>query len=353
MALPNRKQGQQDMFGHPEEDPAGADVIAMPMPETPKNERNANPSAVANGVNLRIGDILKRERERRGYDLQQIADYLCIRRGLLTALENSRYEEFPADAYAIGFLRSYAELLGMKGQDAIDHYRKEMAGRRRKPDLVLPTPVSEGRAPTAVIVGAAVAAALIIYVLWYALSTSDRATVSTPPALPTSVVETTTPTTATPTTTTDGATAATETLPSTAPSGIAIAAPAPTQTTMAPTAVNAAAPATTATNPTPAAAPKPTATPVAHIVIKADQSSWILIANDKGQTVYDHVLKPGDAYPVPNIQGLTLTTGNGAGIVVSLDGVDLPRLSNTSSHIVRNVPLETSALKALPQNPAQ
>ena len=59
-------------------------------------------------------------------------------------------------------------------------------------------------------------------------------------------------------------------------------------------------------------------------------------------------MKPGDIYQVPNQQGLTLTTGNGAGIVITLDGADLPHLSTTTSHIVRNIPLEASALKNLP-----
>jgi hypothetical protein len=48
-----------------------------------------------------------------------------------------------------------------------------------------------------------------------------------------------------------------------------------------------------------------------------------------------------------------LTTGNGAGVIVSLDGVDMPRLSKTTSHIVRNISLDAASLKALPPQPAQ
>lgn len=329
MASTNRKISQQDIFDRPADAAAKAEVIAMPVPETAQAERQSRQAV------LRIGEVLKRERERRGYDLQQIADYLCIRRGLLSALENSRYEEFPADAYVIGFLRSYAEIIGLDGQEAINHYRQEMAGRRRQPDLILPTPVSEGRAPTAVIMIAAAVASLLIYILWYSFSTSNRTTVSAPPALPTTVEV--------PSTTPSAATAAVETLPSSAPSGIAIAAPAPTQKSLAPATAAAVAPAASAM-------PAPVA---AHITIRADQSSWILVADSKGQTIYDHVMKPGETYTVPNAPGLTLTTGNGAGIVLTLDGVEMPRLSTTTSHIVRNVPLETAALKALPQQPTQ
>lgn len=367
MASPQRKYGTDDVNNRAADRAGDAEVLAIPVNEA--NTMNSSSSV------QRIGDILKRERERRGYDLQQIADYLCIRRGLLVALENSRYEEFPADAYVIGFLRSYAELIGLNGQDAIDLYRQEMAGRRKKPDLVMPTPVSEGRAPTPVIIGIAALASLFLYILWYAFSTSDRATVTTPPALPAAALQTTidAPAATVPPATTGEATVtaadvatpvtslaqtttpASTVLPSSTPSGIAIGAPAPAQQALtAPTPASTASSTPTADTPASAtaaatatqAAPASSAAAAAHIVIRAEQSSWVLVSNAKGQTIYDHVMKPGETYQVPSLSGLSLTTGNGAGIVIVLDGADLPRLSSTTSHIVRNVSLETAALKA-------
>ncbi len=340
MALPQHKHSQQDFFDRADPKPE-ADVITMTLPEPAQNERQSRQST------LRVGEVLKRERERRGYDLQQIADYLCIRRSLLLALENSNYDEFPADAYVIGFLRSYAELIGLDGQEAINHYRQEMSGRRKQPDLIVPTPISEGRAPTAVIMGAAALASLLVYILWYAFSSSDRTSVSTPPVLP-ATTEAPAATTTTPAVTGSNI----ETVPTTAPYGIAIAAPAPQQKTM--TATTDAATSTTSVQPAATSnAPTPTTTGAARITIKAEQSSWILIANNKGQTLYDHVMKPDEVYQVPNTQGLTLTTGNGAGIVLTVDGVEVPRLSSTTSHIVRNVPLDAQSLKSLPAQPVQ
>lgn len=322
MAQPKRKTGQDDGFDRSTQQEA--DIVAMPMIQAASIENSSQPK-------LRIGEILKRERERCGYDLGQIADYLCIRRGLLVAIENSRYEEFPADAYVIGFLRSYANLIGIDGQKAIGYYREEMAGRHKKPDLVMPTPISGGRAPTAVILAAAAVASLLVYVMWYAFSTSDRATVTKPPSLP--AVSETTPLPEAPT-----------------PDASALAPPATSEPIAPP--VNAISPVAVA--PTASATPSiPAASPVTtgKIVIRADQSSWVLVANGKGQTIYDHVMKAGESYDVPNQPGLVLTTGNGAGIIVTVDGVDLPRLSSTASHIVRNVPLDPQALKTLPATP--
>lgn len=261
----------------------------------------------------RIGDALRRAREVRGDDLQQIADYLCIRRSYLEALEESRYEEFPADAYVIGFLRSYANFLGLDGRQAIDRYRGEMAGRRRKPTLLMPTPMTEGRTPSAIIMIATSIIAFLIYMIWYGFSASDRTSVITPPPLPTSV--------ATETTTSSAST--NSTTPSVAPA------------------------ITTAPNPQPQSTPSPT-TSSSHLIIRADQASWILIADSKGRTIYDHVLKSGESYSVPDMAGLTLTSGNGSGLILTLNGVDLPRLSTGFGHVLKNVSLDPDTLQIRP-----
>lgn len=271
----------------------------------------------------RIGDILRRVREKRGDDLGHIAQYLCIRRSYLDAIENSDYEKFPADAYVIGFLRSYAELLGLDGKEAINLYRAEMAGQRKKTLLVMPTPIAESRSPSVFILIGAAVTAILVYVLWYGLSSSDRATVSAPPPLP----------------------AAT----SSAPSSVPEAATVPT-VPVVPVAPAAPTPAPVAESATPQAAPAPEAAK-SHIVIRAAQSSWILITNKDGQAIFDRVLKPGETYKVPDDPGLTLTTGNGGGVVIALDGVDLPKLSSVAapgpSGIIRDIPLDTARLKAL------
>jgi len=308
--------------------------ISAPMNPETHQEQEANQPPVE-----RIGSILKRAREQRGDDLQQIADYLCIRRGFLEALEASRYDELPADAYVIGFLRSYANYLGFDGKQAIDHYRNEMSGRRKKPTLLLPTPIAEGQTPSAIILIGCAVGALLIYILWYTFSSSDRTAVTTPPPLPA----------ATSTATSDSST------PSSAQT-----APAPAETSetavakITDTQPSIAAPAATAVSET--SAPESTAKAVpppggARLSIRAEQSSWILISNGKGRTIFDEVMKPGEVYSVPDQPGLLLTTGNGGGIVLTLDGTALPKLSNGSSHVMRNISLDPARLKALPPVP--
>ena len=261
------------------------------MNSTPSPQRGGVPVQAGAHAMERIGDILRRAREQRGDDLQQIADYLCIRRSYLEAIEESRYDAFPADAYVIGFLRSYANLLGFDGRQAIDRYRGEMAGRRKKPQLSMPQPMGEGRAPSAIIIAAALVAVFLLYIVWYGLSSTDRAKVSQPPALPTTPATTD----VAPVTPTDSATA--------------------------------------------------TGLPLARLTIRADQASWIQIADKNGHIVYDQVLKAGELYRVPDTDGLTLTTSNGAGLVLTLDGIDLQRISAEAGRAIHAMGLDTASLQ--------
>ena len=287
----------------------------------------------------RVGDILRRERERRGGDLQQIAEHLCIRPSFLMALENSRYESFPADAYVIGFLRSYAEYLGLNGKQAIDFYRREMAGRRKKPALVMPVPLSEGRAPSAIVLAGGALAALLIYILWYSLSDSGR--VGVDPSLP--------PTAALVAPAEQAVSAnakkAEENTVASASSSSARGNNAADIVLAVPSAAIETPPVKPSEAPTLAANASTPSPVTSRLVVVAETPSWVLIADAKGRSLYDHVMKAGETYTVPDRQGLTLTTGNVAGLVLMMDGEALPRLSNLSGHITRHFPLDPVALK--------
>ena len=72
-----------------------------------------------------------------------------------------------------------------------------------------------------------------------------------------------------------------------------------------------------------------------------------MIADGNGHTIFDNVMKPGDTYAVPDKPGLMLTTGNGAGLILTLDGKELPRLSTSASKMLHNIPLNAATLKNL------
>jgi cytoskeleton protein RodZ len=69
-----------------------------------------------------IGTSLREARLRHGADLVEAEQATKIRSKYLRALEEERFELLPAQTYVKGFLRSYAEYLGLDGQLYVDEY---------------------------------------------------------------------------------------------------------------------------------------------------------------------------------------------------------------------------------------
>jgi cytoskeleton protein RodZ len=69
-----------------------------------------------------IGNSLREARLRHGADLVEAEAATKIRSKYLRALEEERFELLPAQTYVKGFLRSYAEYLGLDGQLYVDEY---------------------------------------------------------------------------------------------------------------------------------------------------------------------------------------------------------------------------------------
>jgi transcriptional regulator with XRE-family HTH domain len=69
-----------------------------------------------------FGSSLREARVRRGVELAQVAAETRIRRRYLQALEEERFELLPGSVYARGFLRAYADYLGLDSQLFVDEY---------------------------------------------------------------------------------------------------------------------------------------------------------------------------------------------------------------------------------------
>lgn len=120
-----------------------------------------------------VGALLRASRERVGEDLRNVSDDLCIRFLYLEAIEECRYDDLPGDTYAIGFIRSYAEHLGLDGEEVIRRYRMERASGKRLSDLSFPTPVPESGVPKGAIVLVGAVLAVLVYGGWYVSTTED------------------------------------------------------------------------------------------------------------------------------------------------------------------------------------
>jgi cytoskeleton protein RodZ len=133
-----------------------------------------------------IGSSLREARTRRGLALADVERDTHIRSRYLTALEEDRFDDLPGPAYAKGFLRTYAEFLGLEGQRFIDEYNSRFA----PPDEpAAPPPVRirrPRRFPDRLLLAIPVAAALVGLIAWQTTrgggSGQGAGSVSTPAA---------------------------------------------------------------------------------------------------------------------------------------------------------------------------
>jgi cytoskeleton protein RodZ len=115
-----------------------------------------------------IGASLRTARERQGLELAAVERELHIRASYLAALEDERFDRTPGQAYAKGFLRSYADFLGLDGQRFVDEFNL-----RSVPDETVvpaPTPVPYSRGPRLLLVVAGIVVLSLLGVLVWRLS---------------------------------------------------------------------------------------------------------------------------------------------------------------------------------------
>ena len=65
------------------------------------------------------GQRLRQAREQRGMTVSAVADTLRLSSAMIEALEQDRYDELPPPAFVRGYLRSYAELLGLPADEVL------------------------------------------------------------------------------------------------------------------------------------------------------------------------------------------------------------------------------------------
>jgi helix-turn-helix protein/uncharacterized protein DUF4115 len=82
-----------------------------------------------------IGGSLREARLKRGLTPADVQKAIRIRDRYLQALEEERWEVLPGDAYVKGFLRTYADYLGLDGNLYVDEYNNRFA-QREEPQFV-------------------------------------------------------------------------------------------------------------------------------------------------------------------------------------------------------------------------
>ncbi|HEY3542235.1 MAG TPA: helix-turn-helix domain-containing protein [Gaiellaceae bacterium] len=77
-----------------------------------------------------LGNSLREARVRQALDYPQVELATKIRAKYLRALEDEAFEILPSETYVKGFLRSYADFLGLDGQVYVDEYNSRYGSER-------------------------------------------------------------------------------------------------------------------------------------------------------------------------------------------------------------------------------
>ncbi|MFL5254128.1 MAG: helix-turn-helix domain-containing protein [Rhodopila sp.] len=294
------------------------------------------PAAAHSGATLRAA------RERVGWNLADIAASLRISLNHLEALEEGRITALPGNAYAVGYVRSYARAVGLDAEEMVRRFKAEAAEVAAKTDLSFPVPMPERGLPAGAVMLVGVVLCVIAYAGWYHLSGEGRLPAETVPPIPERL-----------------APLAQQALPLPPAPVVAAAKPdAPEPAAAANVAAADPAPAVPPISPSSAAAAlvrEPVADSAqrsigggigapdkAHIVLHAVVDAWIQVKDRSGALLLNRVLKAGETWPAPK-GDLVMTTGNAGGTEILVDGVVLPPLGGAGA-VRRDVALDPAVL---------
>lgn len=286
--------------------------------ETPHSQREAQQQ-----TDLPVGEILRRTRVHYQKSIKDVETALRIRAEQIEAIEQGNVEKLPARVYAIGFVRSYAEFLGLDGGRIVDLFKTQSAGQASVPSLNFPVAATDSKAAPFLLVVVCVVVLIAFAVVFVTQQESKREVIESVPPPP-KVVE----------------------------QEIAVEQPVygPMRPSLAEGGVSAEQSTEQGLEPADPVKPK-------GVVLNVQQNSWVEIRDKDDEVVLSRVLQAGDQYFVPDRPDLNISIGNAGGVSLEIDGVSLKPLGEKGS-VIRRLPLDIDVLKTrfavtLLENPVQ
>jgi cytoskeleton protein RodZ len=151
-----------------------------------------------------LGEVLRAEREGQGVGLDQIEAATRIRAAQLRAIEEDRLDALPAEAYARGFVRAYADQLAIDADAMVrlfnDQWSRQFAAEPEPPLPIRPPLVPAAARPLGVVTFVLALALLAVSATIFLTRGGDRSSPAAQPP-PTSHAPSSTPTSSPPKTT--------------------------------------------------------------------------------------------------------------------------------------------------------
>ena len=255
-----------------------------------------------------VGMFLKYTRLNQKKSLDAVSKALCIRKIYIKAIEESDFKEHPPIPYGTGFVRSYAEYLGLNADRIVQCYKAEALPQKTVDTAKKSKNVVDKHTKLTIpnkrqiLIG--ICAVLLIYLIWLLLSCNHKKT-----ELPTVDVLN------------DPVVAEEEQISNNiAENPIVIDEIIASPESEAPATDNQITVSEESYTEEPQAEEKLQTEPENRVVIKFNGESWFEVRDD--QKVYDTGIKPkGYVYNVPDKTGLILSVGRYYNVDVYIDGV--------------------------------
>ncbi|NTU78324.1 MAG: DUF4115 domain-containing protein [Chloroflexales bacterium] len=278
-----------------------------------------------------LGARLRQAREGQGLSLAQAAIDTRILQQSLAALEEGAYHRLPSDVVTRGFIRNYAQYLGLPTDEVIELYRRE----RGATDQIRVVPATSPPRTRSYVLpsffGVFFVTMALVGLAYVALNavgrigdraTNDVAAAPSPTIPPPSPLPTAT-----------AGVAPTITLPGRTPSP---AAPGPTSAVAA-TALADAEPGSAAGG---AATAAPSVTPAAPIVLevtiarsRGSESSWVRVQTD-GNVAFEGIMRSGEKLVFEAQRRVFVRAGNPPDVLVTVNGLQQGALGQSAGQPV-------------------
>ena len=119
-----------------------------------------------------VGETLRRQRETRRMGLAEVARVTRIPVATLEAIENDHFDDLPGEVFVRGFLKSYAQTVGLGGAEIVARYTASRRVMRMNETTPLPvaSPVTAAREGQGKRFGVAIALVVLLILFTLALS---------------------------------------------------------------------------------------------------------------------------------------------------------------------------------------
>lgn len=124
----------------------------MMVPIKLKSQVSKSNDIAANTSEILFGEALREARHKSNLSLSQISNLLRIRHDYLKAIENGTPDDIPGATYAIGFIKSYSNYLGIDPEGYINSLKTKVQNPELKNSNVFPSSAPEGKIPSVMVI---------------------------------------------------------------------------------------------------------------------------------------------------------------------------------------------------------